>query len=281
MRTTQDTRSFVTTTRSGIAYDRAGPIGGPAVVLIHAGIADRRMWDAQWHALIPERDVVRIDLRGYGDSVERPAGKLVPADDVIDTLDELGVSEAHLIGASFGAGVAVEVALTRPSLVASLLLSAPGGSLIPEMTPQLAAFVAAEDAALESGDLDAAVEANLSWWIDGVGRNPERVDAGVRAFVATMQRRAFELTGEWHDVDEAELDPPALDRLGEIAVPTLVLVGDSDLDAIHEAADRSVAGIADSRRIDWADVAHLPSMERPADFTTLVDEWLGTRTKAR
>jgi 3-oxoadipate enol-lactonase len=73
----------------------------------------------------------------------------------------------HLAGASLGAGVAVEVALTRPPVVASLLLAAPGGSLLAEVTPDLQAFFNAERTALGRGDLDAAVEANLSCWVEG------------------------------------------------------------------------------------------------------------------
>jgi len=264
----------VSRTRSGIVYDRAGPAGAPSIVLIHAGIADRRMWDPQWPALTAAYDVVRLDLRGYGDATDRPDGKLMPADDVIAMLTELGIDRAHLIGASYGAGVAVEVALMQPSLVESLLLSAPGGSLIAEEAPQLLAFVEAEDAAFDAGDLDAAVEANLSWWVDGAGCGPERVDPDLREFVRRMQRRAFELTAEWGDVDEADFDPPTFERLAEVDVPTLVLLGGLDLDAIHNAAERATAGIEGARRVDWPDGAHLPSMERPSDFTALVDEWV-------
>jgi len=63
-------------TRAGIAYDRAGPPGEVPVVFLHAGVADRRMWDPQWPALTAERDVLRLDLRGYGESVVRPRGAL-------------------------------------------------------------------------------------------------------------------------------------------------------------------------------------------------------------
>lgn len=234
------------------------------------------MWEPQWSALTSTRDVVRLDLRGYGESATRPSGLLAPADDVIETLAELAIDRAHLIGASFGAGVAVEIALTKPSLVESLMLSAPGGSLIPDVTPQLGAFVDAEDSALDADDLDAAVEANLAWWVDGPNREAGQVDADVRELVGQMQRRAFELTDDWDDVEEADLDPSALDRLAEIRVPTLVLTGGLDLDAIHDAADQVTTGIAGARRVDWPDVAHLPSMERPADFTALVGDWLTT-----
>jgi pimeloyl-ACP methyl ester carboxylesterase len=167
-------------TPAGIAYDRAGPRGDLPVVLIHAGIADRRMWDRLWPPLTAERDVIKLDLRGFGESATRPPGVLCPVDDVLDTLTEAGIERCHLVGASFGAGVAVEVALSRPELVASLLLIAPGGSLIAEVTPDLGSFIQAERSALARGDLDGAVEANLTWWVDGPKRDAGDVDPAVR-----------------------------------------------------------------------------------------------------
>jgi 3-oxoadipate enol-lactonase len=261
-------------TTAGIAYERAGPRGDLPVVLLHAGIADRRMWDPLWSALAVERDVVRLDLRGYGESAARPRGMLSPLDDVLDTLAEVGIDRSHVVGASFGAAVAVEVALTRPRQVASLLLSPPGGSLIAELTPDLRAFIAAETAARARGDLGAAVEANLTWWVDGRGRDAGAVDPAVRELVRLMQRRAFEVTADWDDIEERELDPAPLDRLTEIRVPTLVLVGSLDLEAIHEAARQVASGIAGARLVTWPNTAHLPSMERPDDFLALLRNWL-------
>jgi 3-oxoadipate enol-lactonase len=260
---------------AGIAYDRAGPRGDPPVVLIHAGVADRRMWDPQWSALTHERDAVRLDLRGFGESTERPHGALSPVDDVIDTLAVLGIGHCHLVGASFGAGVAVEVALTRPEQVDSLLLSAPGGSLIAEATPDLRAFFDAERSALARDDLDGAVEANLACWVDGPHRHVGDVDPAVRDLVRQMQRQVFELTAGWGAVEEKELEPPALARLAEIHVPTMILVGALDLDAITDTARRVTDGIPHARRVDWPDTAHLPSMERPDDFFALLRNWLG------
>jgi 3-oxoadipate enol-lactonase len=261
-------------TSAGIAFDRAGPRGELPVVLIHAGVADRRMWDPLWPALTAEHDVVRLDLRGYGESPTRPLGVLSPVDDVLETLTEAGIDRGHLVGASFGAGAAVEVALTRPGLVASLLLSAPGGSLIAEFTPDLRAFIEAERSALGRGDLEGAVEANLAWWVDGPQRDAGDVDPEVRDLVRQMQRRAFEVTAGWDDLEESELDPPALERLADIRVPTLVLLGALDLVAIHDTARRVVGGIPGARRVDWPDTAHLPSMERPGDFLALLQDWL-------
>lgn len=257
-----------------LAHDRAGPHGDLPAVFLHAGVADRRMWDPLWASLTAHRDALRLDLRGFGESTERPAGSLSPVDDVVDTLDGLGIGPCHLVGASFGAGVAVEVALTRPDLVESLLLCAPGGSLIAEATSELRAFFDAERSALTRGDLDDAVEANLTWWVDGPRRDAGGVDPVVRDLVGRMQRRAFELTSEWGDLEEKDLDPPALERLADVQAPTLILVGALDVDAIVDTARRVSRGIPGARCLEWPDTAHLPSMERPADFLRLLDNWL-------
>lgn len=232
------------------------------------------MWDPLWPSLTAQRDAVRLDLRGFGESVARPVGELSPVDDVLGLMTELDLGACHLVGASFGAGVAVELTLTDPDRVTSLLLSAPGGSLIAQVTPDLEEFIAAEDAALDRGDLDGATEANVDWWVDGPHRDTGAVAATVRDAVGRMQRRAFELTADWDDVAEAELDPPALDRLPSLVVPTLVLAGELDLDAIGDAARLLVDQIPNTRGVTWPGVAHLPSMERPDDFYTLLMDWL-------
>lgn len=268
-------------TPDGIAYDRAGPRSSTPVVLVHAGVADRRMWDAIWPALTSRHDAIRLDLRGYGDSTERPTRLLSPREDVLAVLDVEAVARCHVVGASFGAGVAVEVALARPDRVATLLLAAPGGSLIPEVTDDLRSFAAEENLALDQGDHAAAAETNVRWWVDGPGGSVDRVDPGVRRLVADMQHRAFELTADWDDVEESELDPPALDRLGSIAVPTLALLGDLDLAAVRLAAERVVRDVRGARMLLWTGVAHLPSLERPDEFLRLLEGWLAESTRAR
>lgn len=260
-----------------IAYSRTGRGDGLPIVLLHAGIADRRMWDDVLTPLSASREVVRLDLRGYGESTTRPDGPWSQRDDVTATLDALGIDRAHFVGCSLGAGVCAEVAVTRPDLVASLVLAAPGGALITEATDELRAFFRAEGTALEAGDLDAAVEANLRAWVDGPQRGPTEVRADLRAAVGVMQRRAFELTADWPDSTweaETELDPPLTERLGEVTAPTLVIFGARDVDAIRLAADHVAAGIAHARAVLWPDVAHLPPMERPEEFASAVLDWV-------
>jgi 3-oxoadipate enol-lactonase len=269
-----------------IAYDRSGPTGDPTgrlpIVLLHAGIADRRMWDPIWPTLTASREVIRLDLRGYGESTVRPTGTWSPRADVLATLDALGVAKAHVVGCSFGAGVAVEVALERPDLVASLVLAAPGGSLLTERTDELTAFFEAEGTAIEAGDLDAATEANLVAWVDGPQRSPDRVSPAVREAVRTMQRHAFELTADWPDAiweeDQDELDPEPSERLTEVTAPTLVISGELDIDSVRMNADHVLASVKNVRGVVWPDVAHVPSMERPDDFAAEVLD-LATRAE--
>ncbi|MBM7503568.1 alpha/beta fold hydrolase [Agromyces aurantiacus] len=260
-------------TPSGIAFDHAAASGVP-VVLIHAGIADRRMWDPQWAQLTTTRSAVRLDLRGFGESTAEPDGAWSHVTDVLETLRRLGIDRCHLVGASFGSGVAVEVALSAPELVESLLLCPPGGSLLAELTPDLRAFFDAERDALARDDLDAAVEANVDAWVVGPRRDASEVDPDVVAAVRVMQRRAFDIAASWQsDADPDELDPPALERLPGIAARTLVIVGGHDLETTDDAASRVVDGIAGARRIDWPDVAHLPSLERPQAFLDVLLDW--------
>jgi pimeloyl-ACP methyl ester carboxylesterase len=92
-----------------------------------------------------------------------------------------------------------------------------------------------------------------------------------------MQRRNFDITLGWPDEvweAEDELDPEASERLHEITAPSLVICGDLDIDSIGLAADRLLADVRDARRVDWPDVAHLPSMERPDDFADQVLHWV-------
>lgn len=263
------------TTPTGIAFDRSGPTGSTPVVLLHAGVADRRMWDPQWVPLTRTRDAVRLDLRGFGDSERPPPGALDPVADVLEVLDGLGIARCHLVGSSFGAGVAVEVALARPALVRSLVLAPPGGSLLTERTDDLVAFTAAENAAIAAGDLDAAVEANVVAWVIGPGRVAGDVDPAVTASVRMIQRRAFEVDLGWQglEIEEVETDPPAAHRYGEVGRPVLLVVGGHDLGAVRLAAQRLEQGLPDVRRVDL-DVAHLPSMEEPEAFLRLLLDWV-------
>ncbi|MEU7743827.1 alpha/beta fold hydrolase [Nonomuraea sp. NPDC049158] len=107
----------------GLAYDDMGE--GLAVVLIHAGIADRRMWRHQRDSLSDRYRVISYDWRGYGESAD-PAGELVHHEDLLRVMDGLGVERAALVGDSMGGSYAVEAALVAAHRVAGLVLISSG-----------------------------------------------------------------------------------------------------------------------------------------------------------
>jgi pimeloyl-ACP methyl ester carboxylesterase len=254
-------------TRTGIAFDDEG--SGPPIALVHAGVADRRMWGPLVDALAGRHRLIRHDVRGVGESLP-PTGPWSHHTDLLDLLDELLLPRVHLVGASMGAGIAAEAALARPGMAASLILVAPGGALLDGAPDSFRPVWAAEVEALDRGDLDAAVEINLRAWVDG-SRSPDAVSPEVRAFIGQMQREAFEIP-EW-DPDEApehELRPPAAGRLRELRCPVLVVVGEADDPAIHAVGERIVADAPNARLVVWPDVGHMLSLERPASFAELV-----------
>ncbi len=266
-----DSRAPGGRTASGIAFDDEG--SGEPVALVHAGVADRRMWSHLAAALAADHRVIRHDVRGVGESLP-PTGAWAHHTDLLDLLDELLVERTHLVGASMGAGIAVEAALARPGAFASLVLVAPGGALFVDTPPELSPIWKAEVEALDRGDLDGAVEVNVRAWVDG-RRPPDAVDPAVRAFVGRMQREAFEIP-EW-DAElfpEHELSPPASRRMGEIGCPVLVVVGEADQPSVVEAAERIAAEAPRSRLVVWPDAAHMLTLERPDAFAALVREFL-------
>ncbi|MFL5922092.1 MAG: alpha/beta fold hydrolase [Gaiellaceae bacterium] len=242
---------------------------GPAVALVHEGIGDSRMWDPQWEPWSRSFRLLRVDLRGFGRS-PLPPEKFSNARDLIAALDEHGFERAALVGGSLGGRVVLEVAVARPDLVSALVLVAPG---LPghEWSEEVRASWEEEEAAYEARDVDRAVEVNLRVWVDGPGRRPEDVDPGLRARVAEMQRRAFELQFEVGDDAEEELLVPELaERLAEVGVPTLLVVGEEDLSDLHVIARRIAGAIAGARLETIPDTAHVPNMERPREFDELV-----------
>ncbi len=240
---------------------------GYPVLLLHAGVADSRMWDHQFAVFGRHYRVIRFDLRGFGQSNLAP-GSFSYHEDVASLLDFLGIEKAYVVGQSFGGSVAIDFALAYPHRVDALVLGAPnvGGH---EFSGEILCFEAEEEDALERGDLEAATELNLRMWVDGPHRKPEDVDPAIREVVRAMQLQAFSVPVP-EGVELRPLVPEAITRLGEIQVPTLVIVGDQDVAEFLELSDVVTAGIKGARKVVITGVAHLPNMESPEEFNRIV-----------
>ncbi len=251
-------------------YDIHGE--GPAVVLVHAGVADSRMWEPQVGPFSESHTVVRTDLPGYGRSpVETDVVSF--SGSVREAMDAAGIDRAALVGVSLGGRTALEVAAESPERVSALVLVGPGID-DHEWSEEVQSFGAAEDEALERGDLDAAIDTNLRMWLAGPRRTLDAIDPKLRALVAEMQRDAFRLQQGNADVRMARLDPPASQRLGGIRTPTLIVTGDEDVEDIHRIADRLTREIPGATRATIADAAHLPNLEGPEEFNRIVLDFL-------
>ena len=248
-------------------YEAAGD--GPPLVLVHAGIADARMWDGVWHALAARHRVVKCDLRGFG-RTGAAHGSFAAHTDVAHLLDEVGLERAALCGVSYGGAVCLETALAYPDRVSALVLAccAVDWSTAPE---GLVERIREADAFGEAGELDRAVELELRIWIDGERRQAP-VDPGVRGLVREMNTLVWELDRE-SDGEQVRLVPPVAGRLGEVGCPTLVVAGEYDVTWMTESARAIAAAIPDSRFELVEGVAHLPPLERPDAFARLLLEF--------
>jgi len=254
-----------------IAHEVTG--SGPAVLLVHEGIADRRMWRHQLPALEGAHTVVTVDLRGFGET-PHASGPFSNVEDLRELLDELGIDRATVVGGSHGGRVALELALSHPERVSRLVLCPPA---LPDWkwSETVRAAWQAGGEAYEAGDLDRATEVDVELWVDGPGRGPEEVDPEVRDLVRTMQRHALELPEpDPPPGPEAKLDPPASRRLGEIRVPTLIVVGDKDVEDFQQIADRLAAEIPGATKAVIRDAAHVVALERPEEFNRILLEFL-------
>jgi 3-oxoadipate enol-lactonase len=252
-----------------IYYEVAGE--GDPLVLVHAGIADSRMWEDQFMAFAHRYRVIRHDMRGFG-MTAMVEGPFSHHEDLRALLDSLDVERAHLVGCSMGGGAVLDFALEYPDRVGNLVLvgSAVGG-FGPDFDPpkEWDEIVAAD----EAGDLERVSELEVRIWVDGPGRSPGEVGAPVRDLVREMnlialRNEAAELGEEW------EPEPPAADRLPDIQAPTLLIVGDEDQPRVFAAADLLEKELPNTRKVVMHGTAHLPNMERPEEFNRIVLDFL-------
>jgi pimeloyl-ACP methyl ester carboxylesterase len=255
---------------SSLFYEAAGR--GSPVVLLHAAFVDRRMWDDQFAELARTHRVIRYDARGYGRSGP-VTGDFERAGDLHALLRGLVLRRAALVGCSLGGGTAIDFALRHPDMVDRLVLVGTGvsGYTWPPDDMQAPGPVAAR-AALARGDTVGVARAWLLTEYLAAAREQPRVAAKLDTLLA-------ENVGYWkgllRDGDrEREPTPPALGRLGAIAAPTLVVVGSRDVPDILHIADSLRTKLPRARLMALEGAGHVPNMEQPARFTSLVRQFL-------
>ena len=246
---------------------------GPPLVLVHSAIVNRRSWDGLTPLLVAAGyRVIRYDMRGFGESTAE-AVEFSPRADLLAVMDSRGVARAAVAGNSWGAMNALDTVIEAPDrFVALCWLGGGVGGFDGGKTPEEQLLFDAESKAEEDGDPDLAAELDVQIWVDGVGQPKTRPSADVREAVKRMDRELLEPGREFGE--NTRLQPLANDRLGEVHLPVLAIIGQLDTSGTRAAARRLTEGAPNVRLESWPDVAHMIAMEAPARVATLLVDFL-------
>jgi 3-oxoadipate enol-lactonase len=258
---------FIESNGARLYYEAAGT--GPALVMVHAGIADSRMWDNQFLLFAESFRTIRYDLRGHGQS-QMVAGEYASRDDLHTLIQSLGIARCALMGASRGGETVIDFAIEHPEMVLALVPVASALSGFPyegELPPYWEEMEAAE----RSGDVEKAAEYSVRIWIDTHHRSSAQVDRAMREKVIEMCRLALRQSNGLGK--HIAMQPPAFDRLSTLQVPILSVCGSLDDPNFQRIADL-LGSLPSGRKLVLQNTAHLPSMERPQEFNQIVLSFL-------
>ncbi len=259
---------------ASLAAETAGH--GPCVLLLHAGVADKRMWRSTIDALSSQLRVIAYDRRGFGQTTS-PDEAFRHIDDLGVVLRHFNCLTAHLIGCSQGGRIAIDYALAHPQKVRSLVLvsSAVTGAPAPENYPaEITQLLKQLDDAEQAGSTDEvnALEAHL--WLDGPLSAANRVSGPSRDLFLDMNAIAL----RHPPLTQEQSCPPAYDRLEDITQPTLVIWGDRDFPHLQERSQHLANRINHAQSLMMKNCAHLPNLEQPTVFNKAVSSFLRENT---
>ena len=241
--------------------------GTPDVLLLHAGVTDQRSWEHVVDAL-PGHRCLTFDTRGYGRTTYQPEDGWSPVVDAVAVLDAYDVDSAVVVGCSMGGRTALDLALAHPDRVSGLVLigTAVTGAPDIDLEPGLEDLERRYDEAFEAQDLDELNRLDAEIWLDGPF-TPGRVQGPARDLFLAMNRIALEAPEPGEPRKEAD----AWVFCGDVAVPTLVLIGEHDLAHTHRNAAHLAEEIPGARLVDLPGVAHVPHLEAdPRTITEIV-----------
>ncbi len=252
-----------------IYYEVAGE--GQPFLMVHAGIANNTMWDDQFDFFAQKYKVVRYDMRGFGQSLP-VADDYQRHEDIRALLDFLKIDHAYLMGCSMGGGACMNFALEYPNRADALIMvgSGPVGFSYDEWSPS--SLIEEMEAAYHKGDLERINELALRIFVDGTGRTPDQVNPALRQKVYDMNMIA--LRNEKLLGSDVPLATSAAERISELHLPVLIVIGDLDEEYTSRAADFMAANIPGARKIVIPGTAHLPNMEFPKEFNAHVQGFL-------
>lgn len=252
-------------------------------MLLHAGIVDLAAWDDLVPLLVAaDYHVVRFDARGYGATIT-DAVDFSNQDDAIAVLDQLGIRRAVLVGNSRGGQIAFDTAIAYPDRVVAVVgVGAGFGGFEGQSTPEeLATYdqMEALEARLEEvgpsadpGALDALLDLEVRFWVDGPGQPTDRVASSIRERVRAMDHASY--VPDRVQARPTPLAPPAAVRIGDLRCPVLAVAGELDALDVAQTARYLAANAPDARAVVWPDVAHMIGMEVPDRLAALIIEFL-------
>lgn len=265
----------------GNLYYQVQGSGRAPLLLLHAGIADSRMWDTLFAALVADDyRVARYDLRGFGKSAA-PNGPYADVSDlgaVLNRVEQDADYPAVLIGAASGASVALDFCVRFPDRARALILISPLLSGFTDYTEATVQVITDIQRAADRGDRITAVELTMRLWVDGFARKIDEVNLLIRMRIHRL------LSDNLHIFAPSELEvrptAPALDKLTTITIPTLIITGGKDLEDIHRIADALLHGLGGAvDHVTLPDSGHMLSMEQPDATLTTIRAFL-TRIEA-
>ncbi|MEU4248359.1 alpha/beta hydrolase [Amycolatopsis sp. NPDC026612] len=266
---------------TAFGYDEAGE--GPAVVLLHAAIGDRRMWDAQFTELAAGHRVIRYDRRGFGETGGE-SGEHAHYEDLLALLDARGIEQAALVGASMGGACALDAALAAPERITRLVLLGSGltGHTWPDhMLAELGAAAVpadrlaryrAREGDVDPADVRAMAEANIRYLVAGPGREVSVLPAGMVALVREMCEQVYR--HDWTAPQWTERIPDTRHRPADITTPALVVIGTADAPGLVELSAHLAESLPRAELVELGGTGHLPSMERPDAVIALLRKFL-------